>query len=214
MKKIGVFDSGIGGLSVAKAIEKGFPDKEVLFVNDVKNMPYGSKSSDELLELVSPKIEYLIAQGCDLIVIACNTVTTNIIERLRSVFLVSIVGIEPMIKPAVALTKSGVFTVCATPATLSSRRYAWLKSEYARDIKVIEPDCSDWSTMIETNSVDSEKIKLIVDQSCEAGSDVIVLGCTHYHWIEDLIKQLANNRATVIQPETAIVSRIRSLDTR
>jgi glutamate racemase len=212
LKKIGVFDSGIGGLSVAKAIEKGIPEAEVVFVNDVDNMPYGSKSSEQLLHLVRPKMRYLYDLGCDIVVIACNTVTTNIIKQLRAESPIPLVGIEPMVKPAAALTKTRMITVCATPATLASDRYVWLKTEYAKDVQVLEPDCSDWSNMIESDSVDEDKIRAIIDNSCENGSDVIVLGCTHYHWIEDLIKHQANGRATVIQPESAIVARIRSLN--
>lgn len=211
MKKIGVFDSGIGGLSVAKAIELGFPNTEVLFIHDSDHMPYGSKTPDELEQLVRPKIKELIDSGCDLIVIACNTATTTIIDRLRTSFPVAFVGIEPMVKPAASMTKTGIITVCATPATLSSSRYARLKSAFATDIKVLEPDCSDWSRMIESNEIDEEKIRAIVDESCKQGSDVIVLGCTHYHWIEDLIKDAASERASVLQPESAIVARIEAL---
>lgn len=208
MTKIGVFDSGIGGLSVVKAIKKGFPLLEVIFVNDPDNLPYGTKTPDQMENLVRPKIHELIEAGCELIVIACNTVTTNIIERMRLEYAVTFVGIEPMVKPARAHTKSGVITVCATPATLSSVRYSWLKSEYASDIRVIEPDCSDWTRMIESDSIDEKKIKDIVDDSCKQGSDVIVLGCTHYHWIEGLIIRLAKGRAEVIQPEQAIIARL------
>lgn len=212
MKRIGVFDSGIGGLSVAKAVEAGFPDAEVVFINDSEHMPYGSKVPDELEQLVRPKIEELVASGCDPIVIACNTVTTTIIDRLRALFPVTFVGIEPMVKPAASMTKTGIITVCATPATLASARYSWLKREFAADIRVLEPDCSDWSRMIESNEVDEEKIKAIVNESCKQGSDVIVLGCTHYHWIEDLIVSVVSARAKVIQPESAIVARIKALD--
>lgn len=211
MKKIGVFDSGIGGKSVADAIKKAFPDFEILFVNDPDNLPYGTKTPDQMEELVRPKIDYLVSHGCELIVIACNTVTTNIIERLRAQYQVVFIGIEPMVKVASKITKSGVFTVCATGATLKSSRYKWLKSEYAKNIKVIEPDCSDWTRMIEDNLVDEAKIKNIIDDSCDRGSDVIVLGCTHYHWIEELITSISGGRATVIQPEESIIRRIREL---
>ena len=208
MTKIGVFDSGIGGLSIVKAIKKGFPLLEVVFVNDPDNLPYGAKTPDQMENLVRPKIHELIEAGCELIVIACNTVTTNIIDRMRAEYLVTFVGMEPMVKPASKKTKSRIITICATPATLKSNRYEWLKSQYANDIRVIEPDCSDWTRMIESDSIDEQRIKDIVDDSCKQGSDVIVLGCTHYHWIEDLIIRLSKGRAEVIQPEQAIISRL------
>jgi glutamate racemase len=114
-----------------------------------------------------------------------------------------------MVKPAAAATKTGVIAVCATPRTLSSDRYKFLKDEYAKGVKVLEPDCSDWSYMIETNSVDRDKIAKIVEDVCAQGADQIVLGCTHYHWIEDLMREIADSRAQVIQPEIAVVEQLK-----
>jgi Asp/Glu/hydantoin racemase len=142
-------------------------------------------------------------------VVACNTVTTNLISQLRQEFKVPMIGMEPMVKPAAAATKSGIITVCATPRTLSSERYQWLKNEYAKGIEVLEPDCSDWAMMIESNTVDREKIAKIVQDSINQGSDQIVLGCTHYHWIEEEIRELAGNKAQVIQPETAVIAQLK-----
>ena len=208
--KIGVFDSGVGGKPVAGAIEKAFPEHEIEYVNDKKHVPYGNKTPDELYGFVVPILRDL-ATRCDIIVIACNTVTTTLITRLREIITVPLIGIEPMIKPASAQTKSKVIAVCATPATLKSDRYAWLKKEYAEGIKVIEPDCSDWAYMIESDKLNRKKIQKRIEAACQAGADVIVLGCTHYHWIEELIKEIADGRAIVIQPEQAIVARLSQL---
>lgn len=212
MKKIGVFDSGMGGLSVVSALELAFPEASVLFVSDPDHMPYGDREPNDLLELVIPKIQCLVDQNCDVIVIACNTVTTTIIKKLRWHFpKQKIVGMEPMVKPASLLTETKKIAVCATPTTLKSKRYAWLKAKYAKDIEVIEPDCSDWARMIENNNVDRSKIRITVNTICLNGADVIVLGCTHYHWIEDIIKEVADGRAKVLQPEPAIINRVRTL---
>ena len=207
---IGVFDSGIGGKSVARVIEKAFPEHRIEYVNDKKHVPYGNKLPDEIAGFVIPILQDL-ATRCGIIVIACNTVTTTLISKLREVIPVPLIGIEPMIKPAAAQTKSKIIAVCATPTTLQSPRYAWLKETYARSIKVIEPDCSDWAYMIESNNLNRKAIEDRINATCQAGADVIVLGCTHFHWIEKLINQIADGRAVVIQPEQAIVARLRDL---
>lgn len=211
MSKIGVFDSGIGGLSVARAIEKALPQHEVMFVNDSKNVPYGIKTPQALLQLVEPIFKVMQEEGCDVIVVACNTVTTTIIEHLRSIVKVPLIGMEPMVKPAAAHTKSGVIAICATPTTLKSKRYKWLKSTYAAKIKVVEPDCSKWSYMIESNAVDKQKIQDVVDLVCSKGADVIVLGCTHYHWIEDIVVQGSKGKAVVLQPEKPVIEQLKQV---
>jgi len=153
--KIGVFDSGIGGLSVANAVKKALPKDQIIFVNDQKNVPYGTKSPGQLLKLVVPILNDLVEQGCNAIVIACNTVSTTIIDELRKRISVPLIAMEPMIKPAAEQTKSKIITVFATPTTLASRRYSWLKANYASGIKVLEPDCSDWALMIEDDQLDT-----------------------------------------------------------
>ena len=205
---IGVFDSGVGGLSVANAIQKALPEANIVLKEDRANLPYGTKTPDQLFALVTPILEDLAAQGCEAIVVACNTVTTTIIQRLREVIAVPLIGMEPMVKPAVAMSKTGTIAVFATPTTLGSTRYAYLKEEYAKGVAVIEPDCSTWSFMVEHDDIDEEKIKQNVDTALEGNADVIVLGCTHYHWIEELIKSLAGDKATVLQPEQPVIAQL------
>ena len=209
MTKIGVFDSGIGGLSVKLAIEEALPRAEVLFRSDREHMPYGDKPPEEILGYVVPILEGLALEGCAVIVIACNTVTTTHIQELRRRITVPLVGIEPMVKSAVARTKTGIIAVCATPATLASKRYAWLKETYAQGITVLEPDCSLWAYMIEHNKVNEAALTRQMHTICAQGADTIVLGCTHYHWIEELIKKIVAGRAAVIQPERAVVARLK-----
>jgi glutamate racemase len=207
---IGVFDSGMGGLSVSEAIERALPEHEVMFRNDAEHVPYGTKSLDQIYAYTKPVLEQLINEDkAEVIVVACNTVTTNFITRLREELPIPLIGMEPMVKPAAENTESGIITVCATPRTLESPRYAWLKETYAKGVKVLEPDCSDWAYMIENDQLSSEKIAQIVEESCRAGSDQIVLGCTHYHWIQDVIMRYAANRATVIQPEQPVIAQLK-----
>lgn len=212
--KIGVFDSGVGGLSVVNAIKKELPNLEIIYKEDRQHVPYGTRSVDEIYGFVKPIFQSFVDEECRVIVVACNTVTTNLIDRLRQVFSLPLIGMEPMVKPATERTKSGVITVCATPRTLNSARYKWLKQTYAKDVEIIEPDCSDWALMIENDRVDREKIAKIIEYSLDSGADQIVLGCTHYHWIEDIIKSLAKDRAGVIQPEAPVIAQLKRVLTQ
>lgn len=213
--KIGVFDSGVGGLSVANAIEDEFPDIEVLYRQDKQNLPYGTKTPDELMKFVYPILRLMEAQGCDSIVLACNTVSTTLIDRLRKALRVDLIGVEPMVEEASQLTKSNIIAVCATPTTLESDRYKELNHLYASEIVVLEPDCSEWANMIENDQIDREIIKNHITNVCEQGADVIVLGCTHYHWIErDIRLEAEKFNAKVIQPENKILDTVRQVLSR
>lgn len=209
-KRIGVFDSGVGGKSVANAIQKALPSADVIYVNDKEHVPYGTKTPEELKALSLPILNKL-SKDCDVIVIACNTLTTTIIEDLRASLPVPLIGMEPMVKPAAELTKSGVIAICATPATLASPRYHWLKDTYAKNIKVVEPDCSDWTQMIESNQVDQEHVEKRINAALAENTDVIVLGCTHYHWIEERINRIVAGRAKVLQPEQPVIARLKKV---
>ncbi|MBC7708410.1 glutamate racemase [Polaromonas sp.] len=205
---IGVFDSGIGGLSVAKAVEAALPQHTVLFRNDAKNVPYGNRPPAEILPLILPIFQSLIDDGCDVIVVACNTVSTTLIGPLRESFGVPFIAMEPMVKPSAQLSTSKVIAICATPTTLASRRYAELKQQFAKDLTVIEPDCSEWSTLIERSQLNHETIAQQLAPALAAGADVIVLGCTHYHWIENEIQDIVAGKAVVLQPEPAVISQL------
>lgn len=209
--KIGVFDSGVGGLSVANALRTSLPEHEILLREDKAHVPYGMRPPAEILSFVIPIFQELIDSGCQVIVVACNTVTTTLITDLRTRFDIPLVAIEPMVKPAAELTRSKIIAVCATPTTLASSRYAWLKKEYAQDIKVLEPDCDDWALMIEDNQVDQQKIAERIHEVLKAGADIIVLACTHYHWIEAEINELTAGQAQVLQPERPIIAQLKTV---
>lgn len=209
MPKIGVFDSGVGGLRVAQSIAKALPEAEVIYENDREHVPYGTKSSEELLGLVIPILQSLETKGCDVIVIACNTVTTTLIEQLRTEISTPLIGMEPVVRVADEHSKKGKIIVCATPATLGSERYKYLKSQISTNTVVFEPDCSDWAYMIEHNLINREQIQNRITPAIEAGADIIVLGCTHYHWIEDVICEIADDRAVVLQSEDDTIRLLR-----
>ncbi len=210
--RIGVFDSGIGGQAVARDLQKAFPAAEMLIVDDHEHVPYGTRDSEEILELTVAAIQPLLNKKCDVIVIACNTATSVAIETLRKTYPAQkFIGLEPMVKPAPAQSKSGVIAVYATPATLKSERYNHAKQLYAKNVKIVEPDCSDWATLIEDNKIDRSHIAAVAKQCIDASADVVILGCTHYHWIKEEIKQALNGKAIVLEPTDAIVARVREL---
>lgn len=207
--KVGVFDSGVGGLSIAKKIEKEIKGVEVISRNDKANLPYGDKTPEQLIKLALPILKKMEDDGCEIIVVACNTLSMTIAEEIRAQLSSVVITVEPMIAKTVELTESKTITVCATPATLASRRYKDLLERYAQHLTVIEPDCSDWARLIEENEINEQLIADDIEPSIGRGSDVIVLGCTHYHWIEGEINELVGERAIVLQPEEYVVGRLR-----
>lgn len=213
--KLGVFDSGVGGEAVAQALKLQFPDASIITVNDTPNVPYGSKSADVVLELTDAAIQPLLDGTFDVIVLACNTATATAIETLRAKYPdQKFIGIEPMIKTAAELTKASTIAVFATPATLASDRYLALLGKYGAHLDVIEPDCSQWAYWIENNQINSERIAAVINDVRRRGADVIVLGCTHYHWIKQLISEIAGSSVTVIEPSEAIGRRVKALLTK
>lgn len=209
---IGVFDSGIGGEAVARDLSKAFPDAKISIANDHEHVPYGTRPGEEIIQLTNTAVQPLLDANCDVIVIACNTATAVAIETLRAQYpSQKFIGLEPMVKPAPSLSKSGVIAICATPATLTSERYNRAKQLYAPGVTIIEPDCSDWAKLIEDNTMNQLLIADDIKECLDAGADVIVLGCTHYHWIKEDILELVGNKAVVLEPTDAIVERIKDL---
>ena len=210
--RLGVFDSGIGGEAVAAALHKEFPLASIDVVNDRSNVPYGDKSPSLVYTLTHTAIQPLLDGNYDVIILACNTATAAAIDKLRRAYpLQKFIGIEPMVKTAAATTRSNVIAVCATPATLASDRYKQLVNRYGSHLDIIEPDCSQWAYLIENNQLNRHHIQSTINELCERGADVIVLGCTHYHWIKALIIEIVAERAVVIEPSEAIGRRVRHL---
>lgn len=207
---IGVFDSGIGGEAIAGALAAAFPAATLRVVSDTAHMPYGDRQPAEVITLTDAAVQPLL--GSDVIVIACNTATTIALPSLRTKYPEQLfIGIEPMVKPAAMLTKTGVIAVCATPATLASPRYRELKNEYAKSLTVVEPDCRNWALLIENNHINQSHITAVTDEIRATKADVIVLGCTHYHWIKQAIITEAGPDISVLEPSQAIGMRIKQL---
>lgn len=210
--KLGVFDSGIGGEAVATSLRESFEGAEVIVVNDREHVPYGDRTANEITQLTEAAIQPLLSANCDVIVIACNSATAAAIEILRERYPdQDFVGLEPMIKPAATYSRSGIIAVCATPATLSSERYQSLKKLYGANLTIIEPNCKDWGRLIEHDALDERIIKMTINDVCMQGADVIVLACTHYHWIRPIIEQTAAARAVILDPSEAIAQQVERL---
>lgn len=209
---LGVFDSGIGGEAIATTLQLTFPDATIITVNDCAHIPYGDKTAAEVISLTTAAIQPLFQANCKIIILACNTATALAIETLRANYPnQKFIGIEPMIKTAAKLTRSRIIAVCATPATLASNRYHQLVQRFGSNIEIIEPDCRNWAQMIERDEINYQLINQIITDVCNRGADVIVLGCTHYHWIKDEIIELSAGRAQVIEPSEAIGRRVKTL---
>lgn len=210
--KLGVFDSGIGGKAIAKSLQAEFPEAKIITVDDRKHVPYGSRQKNEVIRLTETAIQPLLDAQVDVIVIACNTATAAAIDTLRARYPSQrFIGIEPMLKPASRATSTKTIAVCATPATLNSQRYQAAKQLWLTGVKVFEPDVSDWAELIENSQLNRQKIESTIHPLIEQGADMIVLGCTHYHWIKEEVLQITGQKATVLEPSKAISARVREL---
>lgn len=206
--KIGVFDSGIGGKCVAEVLEQAFLSDTILYANDHEHVPYGAKTATEIQHLTEIALQPLLEAACDVIVIACNTATTNAIAELRAAHPNTFfIGLEPMVKPAAKYTHTDVIAVCATNATLHSQGYAHLKERWASNLTIIEPDCSTWATRIEDNESFGIDIEGLIEKLRMKKCDVIVLACTHYHWVKKRFVTAAPDM-TILEPTDAIIERI------
>ena len=196
MKRIGVFDSGIGGLTVLEELKNVLPNEDYLFYADSKNCPYGEKSDTELYDITSNIVDYLISNECKIIVIACNTATTRCIKYLREKYKdVTFIGTEPAIKVACDRDYKNIL-VMATPATIASERTSILVNENKKDYENIYlVPCEGLADAIETDNFKKQEeiVSSIYEDYKDKEIDAIVLGCTHYPHIKDLISKYFTN---------------------
>jgi len=196
---IGVFDSGVGGLSVLSAIWNELPHAVTLYLADQAHVPYGLRPEAEVRDYAAGITRYLLVQGAEIIVVACNTASAAALEHLRQTFKdVSFVGMEPAVKPAVEKTSSGMVGVLATPATFQGALYASVVERFARGVKIIQHTCPGLVELIETGLLDSTNTRDILEDALqpmrEQGVDTIVLGCTHYPFVIPLIQDIQVRR--------------------
>ncbi len=205
---IGVFDSGIGGLSVLLHIRRILPDARLIYVADSAHVPYGDKSAHYIEQRSISLTRFLIEQGAQAIVIACNTATAAAAASLRHQFDLPIIGMEPAVKPAVAATKSGVIGVLATIGTLESARFAALLERYAGNVKIVTQGCPGLVEQVERCDLNSQETRRLVERYTEPllshGADTLILGCTHYPFLAPLIREVVGDKITLVDTGEAV----------
>ncbi|MCR5003563.1 MAG: glutamate racemase [Bacteroidales bacterium] len=206
---IGIFDSGVGGLSVFREIYKLLPDQEYVFYADSANCPYGDKSAAQIQERCSEITEFLLKKGAQIIVVACNTATAAAISYLREKYSsVKFIGMEPAVKPAALGTKSGVIGVLATAGTLKGSKYLKTKGEWEDNVKIVEHVGRGFVELVESGELTGPKAEEVVKASLQPlldeGADTIVLGCTHYPFLRQTISKIAGEGVKVIDPAGAV----------
>lgn len=188
---IGIFDSGLGGLTVLRALLAQLPAEDYLYLADTRHLPYGDKPEIFLRERGKQIAAELVTRGCKAIVIACNTATAAAAEAIRAQVTLPVVALEPGVKPAVQLSQRGRIGVLATRGTLASERFRRLVSEYGGNCDVLVQECNGLAEAIEQHGPDSPEVGRLLDQYLPplAGADQVVLGCTHYPWVRSAIQQ-------------------------
>jgi len=210
---IGVFDSGVGGLSVLREIRRELPHESVLYLADSGNAPYGDRPAEYIQERSVAVTRALVERGAKAIVVACNTATAAAVAVLRHGFNVPIVAIEPAVKPAAAATRTGVVGVMATSVTISSTKLLQLVGQYPAPGGTEMLACPGLAEQVERGDLDSPATRALVEQYVRPlvgkGADTIVLGCTHYAFLEPLIRDVAGPGVTVIDPAPAVARELR-----
>lgn len=205
---IGVFDSGVGGLSVLRQIRTALPAEDLLYVADSGHAPYGHRPTHYIEERSLLIARFLVAQGAKALVVACNTATAAAIHVLRQHFDLPVVGIEPAVKPAVAATKSGVIGVLATDGTLKSPRFAGLVERFGTGARVLVQPCPGLVERVEAGDVSGADTRALLtgylQPLLDDGVDTLVLGCTHYPFLREMIVELAGPSVTVVEPGAAV----------
>lgn len=206
---IGLFDSGVGGLSVLRALRAALPEAELAYFADAAHVPYGPRPLAEVRGYAEGITRFLIAQGARLVVVACNTASAAGLRHLRATFPTTpFVGMEPAVKPAAEHTRSGVVGVLATPATFQGELYASVVERFAQGVRVLPQVCPGLVQQIEAGALDTPEteaqLRAWVRPLLEAGADTVVLGCTHYPFVIPLLEKICGPGVRVIDPAPAV----------
>ena len=216
-KMIGIFDSGVGGLSVFREIRKLLPEERYIYYSDNAHCPYGEKSREYIIDRAREITRFLLSEGADIIVVACNTATAAAIASLRKEFPVKFIGMEPAVKPAATSTKTGVVGVLATAGTLKAEKYLNTRENWAEGVKIAEHVGQGFVELVEKGCTSGPEAEAIVSESLrpllDEGADRIVLGCTHYPFLSQTISKVAAEIAPerdirVIDPAPAVAKHL------
>ncbi len=212
---IGIFDSGIGGTSIWKEIHKLLPYENTIYLADSINAPYGPKGKEAITKLAIKNTELLLEKNCKLIVVACNTATTNAIRYLRNTYNVPFIGIEPAIKPAALKTKTNAIGILATKGTLTSALFSKTSDLFASGITVVEQIGEGLVELIENGKLESPEIKTLLAEylnpMLEAHIDYLVLGCTHYPYLAPLLTELLPKSVKIIDSGEAVARQTKTI---
>jgi glutamate racemase len=211
-RAIGVMDSGVGGISVLKHIHALLPQEPLTYVADSQYAPYGNKTPAEITARCISIADFLIEQDVKALVVACNTATAAAIDTLRQQYVIPIIGMEPAVKPAAAATKNGVIGVLATVGTLKSVQFAALLESYGRNVKVVTQACIGLVECVERGDLNSPDTKALIccytTSLLTEGADTIVLGCTHYPFVKDAIREIVGEHITLIDTGEAVAKQL------
>ncbi|MFY9243317.1 MAG: glutamate racemase [Polaribacter sp.] len=212
---IGIFDSGVGGTSIWKEIKSLLPNENTIYLADSKNAPYGDKSKEDIIKLSIKNTQFLLEQNCKLIVVACNTATTNAIKILREKYPIPFIGIEPAIKPASLSTKSNVIGILATKGTLNSELFEKTSSLIKQQITIKEKIGTGLVELIEDGKIDSIEIKKLltayIEPMIEEKVDCLVLGCTHYPYLIPQIREIVGEKMQIIDSGQAVARQTKNI---
>ncbi len=213
---IGIFDSGVGGLSVWRAVTDLLPNESTLYLADQAHVPYGFRSREEIETLTHTATSWLLEQGVKLVVIACNTATAAALNSLRHRWPdIPIVGMEPAIKPASEKTVTGKVGVMATPNTLQAERFSTLVERFAGDVDVYTQVCPGLVEMVEAGQLNGQEVNdqlhLMLDPLINQGIDHLVLGCTHYPFLVATIQRVVGDEVTLVDPAPAVAKQVQSV---
>jgi glutamate racemase len=214
-KPIGIFDSGVGGTSIWKEIHNLLPNENTFYLADSKNAPYGSKGKDAIIELCIKNTEYLLNKNCKIIVVACNTATTNAIDYLREHYNIPFIGIEPAIKPAALQTKTNAIGILATHGTLSSALFSKTAGMFSKNINIVEQVGEGIVDLIETGKLHSPEMKSLLEiyliPMLKANIDYLVLGCTHYPYLMPLLVDILPKNVKIIDSGEAVARQTKAV---
>lgn len=213
--RVGFFDSGIGGITVAKAFLAIRPDADVLYTADWTYCPYGSRPEEEVMERAQKLTNDLVRQGCKIIVLACNTVSAVALKSLRTLFPeIRFVGMEPAVKPAAEQSRTGVIGVLATGPTLRGELLSKTASRYANHVRILRSEGTGFVELVESGKVHTpeaeQTVRSVLEPMLEAGCDVIVLGCTHFPFLLPVFRRIAPE-VLFLDPAKAVARRIAAL---
>lgn len=214
---IGIFDSGVGGLSILQSIRRTLPNEELIYVADAAHAPYGKQTDAQIIDHSLRICRFLIAQNVKAIVVACNTATTIAISTLRAVTDIPIIGVEPAIKPAVEQSKTGVVGVLATAGTLQSTQFEKLSSLYGkniegREVELITQPCNGLVERVEAGDLNGPVVTQLLEQHLQPllnrNVDTLVLGCTHYPFLIETISEITDSSVAIIHPGEAVARQL------